>query len=166
MTTIRVFKVNEHASLPVYSTEWSACFDLSACLKPNRKVVTFDQYDNKVEFSSIGTFPLSPGVRALIPTGLIFDLDEGQSLRVKPRSGLAWKNGITVLNCEGVIDADYTEETFVMLHNTTHKTFFVEHGMRIAQGEIVKVQQVGFDEIDTRPAQKTSRVGGLGSTGL
>ena len=106
------------------------------------------------------------GDRMLIPTGLIFDLSTNTSLRIHPRSGLSSKNGINIANCEGVVDSDYVEQTFVLLINISNIPFEVSDGMRIAQAEIVSVVDVDIKEISKRPEQKTSRNGGFGSTGL
>ena len=106
------------------------------------------------------------GERMMIPTGLVFDISDDTSLRIHPRSGLSSKNGINIANCEGVVDSDYVEQTFVLLLNISDIPFEVSDGMRIAQAEIVPVYDVDIKEISTRPQQKTTRTGGFGSTGL
>ena len=103
--------------------------------------------------------------RMLVPTGLVFDLNADQSLRIHPRSGIALNNGVTVFNCEGIVDADYVQQTYVMLWNNSGEVFRISDGMRIAQGEIVKNNQVVFELSDREPEPKTDRVGGFGSTG-
>jgi dUTP pyrophosphatase len=94
-------------------------------------------------------------------------LNFGQSLRIHPRSGLAWKTGITLLNCEGVVDADYVDPTFVMLYNISDVQFKITDGDRIAQAEIITASpRMNFDVISEKPVIKTDRKGGFGSTGV
>ena len=108
---------------------------------------------------------LRPGERALVGTGLYFDIPEGYEIQVRPRSGLALKHGITVLNAPGTIDADYRGELKVMLINHGHEPFHVEVGMRIAQIVVAEVVRVEF--ILTEEALSASERGekGFGHTG-
>lgn len=107
---------------------------------------------------------LAPGARALVPTGLVFELPEGHEGQVRPRSGLALKHGITCLNTPGTIDCDYRGEVKVLLVNLGEAPFTVERGMRIAQFVVAPVVQARIEE---RPlAGATTRgAGGFGSTG-
>ena len=131
-------------SLPEYATELSAGLDVRACI--DAPVV------------------LQSGAWQLIPTGLSVALPEGTELQVRPRSGLAFKHGITVLNSPGTIDADYRGEIGVLLINHGAKPFVVENGERIAQLVLAKVERVQWSETDALP--DTSRgAGGFGSTG-
>ncbi len=108
---------------------------------------------------------LTPGERRLIPTGLAIALPAGFEAQVRPRSGLALKHGVTVLNAPGTIDADYRGEVGVVLINHGQEPFTVERGMRIAQMVVHAVHQVAWTETDTLP--ETSRgAGGYGSTGV
>ena len=131
-------------SLPTYATEQSAGMDLSAALEE--------------------AFVLEPGDRALIPTGLSIALPAGYEAQVRPRSGLALKHGVTVLNSPGTIDADYRGEIKVLLANLGQDAFTIERGMRIAQMVIARHANVSWavsEELD-----ETSRgAGGFGSTG-
>ena len=102
----------------------------------------------------------------MVETGLIFDIPIGYSIRIHPRSGLAFKKGITLLNAEGIIDSDYTDELKILLYNTSNIDFFVHQGDRIAQGELVKNLDYTIEECYTAPAKKTNRIGGFGSTGV
>ena len=100
-------------------------------------------------------------------THIVFDLDDIQSMRIHPRSGLAWKKGITLANCEGVVDADYVQQTYVMLYNLSDEIFTVSDGDRIAQGEVLETySKFVFEEVFDEPETKTSRTGGFGSTGV
>lgn len=108
---------------------------------------------------------LEPGQRALVPAGFAMALPAGYEAQVRPRSGLAVKNGITVLNAPGSIDSDYRGEVRVPLINLGDEAFTVERGMRIAQLVIAPVVQAGFDEVSD--LDETARgAGGFGSTGV
>ena len=137
----------EHAvglQLPTYATEQSAGMDLTAALE---------------EAIEIG-----PGERMLIPTGLTIELPEGYEAQVRPRSGLALKHGVTVLNSPGTVDADYRGEIGVILANLGQQEFTVERGMRIAQMVIAKHATVEW-EIADELSETERGSGGFGSTG-
>ncbi|MCI5605844.1 MAG: dUTP diphosphatase, partial [Spirochaetia bacterium] len=105
------------------------------------------------------------GKTAMIPTGLFFEIPEGYEVQVRPRSGLAAKNGITVLNTPGTIDSDYRGEIKVILINLGNKDFVVNDKERIAQMVIAPVIQAGFEITDS--LSETERgTGGFGSTGV
>ena len=162
-----VWKLWQEAHLPEYGSEWAACFDLKASLRDEDEITVYTKTNVKDKRKSYNkSIPLCSGERMLVPTGLIFDLDEGTSLRIHPRSGLSLKNGIVVANCEGIVDADYVHQTYVMLHNISTETFEVCDGMRIAQAELVTIFQPKIVESDMEPEEKTSRSGGFGSTGI
>ena len=137
----------EHAvglQLPTYATEQSAGMDLTAALE---------------EAIEIGS-----GERMLIPTGLSIALPDGYEAQVRPRSGLALKHGVTVLNSPGTIDADYRGEIGVILANMGQEPFTVERGMRIAQMVIARHAKVEWEVADA--LEETTRgSGGFGSTG-
>jgi len=108
---------------------------------------------------------LAPGARALVPTGLILELAKGTEAQVRPRSGLALKHGVTVLNSPGTIDSDYRGELMVLLVNLGSDDFEIERGSRIAQLVIAPVMQARLKEKTT--AKQTRRgAGGFGSTGV
>ena len=107
---------------------------------------------------------LGPLERALIPTGLYIALPEGTEAQVRPRSGLAAKHGISVLNSPGTIDADYRGEVKVILVNLSNEPFVVNPGERIAQMVVARYEKVEWDEVDV--LDETDRgEGGFGSTG-
>lgn len=165
--TLSVYRMNENAILPTYGSEGAACFDLYACLPEGEKVTTYSYSNEKFKKLVVtNSITIYEKERVLVPTGLIFDLKPAQSLRIHPRSGLALKNGIVVTNCEGVVDADYVDPTYVMLSNISSGPFEITHGMRIAQAEIMTAYQPMIEETPNKPVQKTNRTGGLGSTGL
>lgn len=150
---IGAYKIAPDAMLPTYGTEQSACFDVYAC------IVSRD------DSRWLGSVEVESGGIVKVPTGLIFDIPEGYSVRLHPRSGLSLKKGLVLANCEGVIDSDYVEETFVLIRNVSSESQYIEHGDRVCQGELVKNESVQFIELDERPSQKTDRDGGFGSTG-
>lgn len=131
-------------NLPAYETISSAGMDVRAALKE--------------------TVTLQPLERKLIPTGLYLEIPHGYEVQVRPRSGLAYKNGVTVLNAPGTIDADYRGEVGVLLVNLSNEPFTIASGDRIAQLVVAKVEQ-----IEWKPTSKLSDTergeGGFGSTG-
>jgi dUTP pyrophosphatase len=134
-----------HQPLPAYATAQSAGMDLRANLD-----------------ESIVLHPLE---HRLIPTGLFISLPEGYEAQVRPRSGLAFKHGITVLNAPGTIDADYRGEIGVLLVNLSNTDFVVNDGERIAQMVIARHEQGNFIEVDQ--LDETERgAGGYGHTGV
>lgn len=136
----------EGLDLPAYETAGAAGMDLRAAVSADQKI----------------TIP--PGGRALVPTGFIFEIPAGYEGQVRPRSGLAFKHGITCLNTPGTIDSDYRGEVKVLLVNLGQEDFTIERGMRIAQMVIAPVVQVTVREADG--ASATARgAGGFGSTG-
>lgn len=134
-----------HQPLPQYATEQSAGMDLRANL------------DASVE--------LKPMERKLIPTGLHISLPKGYEAQVRPRSGLALKKGITVLNTPGTIDADYRGEIGVVLINLSQETFIVEDGERIAQMVIARHEQGAFIPVEVLDETERGE-GGYGHTGV
>lgn len=134
-----------HQPLPQYATEQSAGMDLRANL------------DAPVE--------LKPMERKLIPTGLHISLPKGYEAQVRPRSGLALKKGITVLNTPGTIDADYRGEIGVVLINLSQETFIVEDGERIAQMVIARHEQGAFIPVEVLDETERGE-GGYGHTGV
>lgn len=170
---LKIYRINPDATLPIFGTTQSACFDISACFIGNNltKIKAHTPMNDAVgldccSFSGAALQLQIPSqFRVLIPTGLIFDIPEGYSVRIHPRSGLSFKQGLTIANAEGVIDSDYTQECFVMVKNESMDRIFISHGDRIAQGELVKSLDYYIEECYTTPSQKTDRNGGFGSTG-
>lgn len=108
---------------------------------------------------------VGPGERVQIPTGLIFELPTGWEGQVRPRSGLAWRHGVTMLNTPGTIDSDYRGEIKVILINLGREDFIVQRGDRIAQLVVAPVSQVALVEVED--LESTARgEGGFGSTGV
>ena len=130
--------------LPSYETDHSAGMDLAAAVDSD--------------------LVLRPGERRLIPTGICIALPEGFEAQVRPRSGLALRNGITVLNSPGTIDADYRGEVGVILANLGEDDFTVSRGMRIAQMVVAPVSRVAWHAVEDLPESERGS-GGFGSTG-
>jgi dUTP pyrophosphatase len=168
---LKVYKVEPDAQIPNYQTRKAACFDLAAYIPENSKVIIWSGKFSK-EFPTdhdgeTGKTYISicPNERAMIRTGLIFDIPEGYTLRLHPRSGMALKYGLVLANCEGVIDEDYVNETQLIILNTSDDVMKIYHGDRLAQGELIRYEQVSIEETWEKPTQKSNRVGGFGSTG-
>ncbi len=135
---------NEDLDLPKQMTEDAAGADLRAAIT---EPVT-----------------LKPLERAIIPSGLIFDIPKGYEVQVRPRSGLAAKYGITVLNTPGTVDSDYRGEVGIILVNLSSEDFTIERGERVAQAVVAQVTHVTYDETDE--VSETDRgAGGFGHTG-
>ena len=143
---MKVKVVNKsHHALPAYATPLSAGLDLRANI------------DEPIVLESLH--------RALVPTGLFIALPEGYEAQVRPRSGLAAKKGITVLNSPGTIDADYRGEVKVILVNLSQEPFVIEDGERIAQMVVARHEQVQWEPVED--LDDTDRgAGGFGSTGV
>ena len=131
-------------ALPAYATEHSAGMDLLAAIS-----------DAKT---------LKPGERALIPTGLSIALPDGFEAQIRPRSGLALKHGIALVNAPGTIDADYRGEIGIILINHGQEPFTIDRGMRIAQMVIAPYSRAQFSEVLELPTSSRG-AGGFGSTG-
>ena len=133
--------------LPAYETTGAAGMDLRAAV------------------ADAEPLRLSPGQRALVPTGFIFEVPVGYEAQIRPRSGLAFKNGITCLNTPGTIDSDYRGEVKVLLINHGSEEFLITRGLRMAQMVIAPVTQVRV--VETTEIGTTPRgTGGFGSTGV
>jgi dUTP pyrophosphatase len=142
--SMEIINKSKH-ELPKYETSLSAGMDLRANL------------DNSLTLKPLG--------RALIPTGLFISLREGYEAQIRPRSGLAYKRGVTVLNSPGTIDADYRGEIGVLLVNLSNENFTIKNGERIAQMVVSKYEQADWEEVQTLTETKRG-AGGFGSTGF
>jgi dUTP pyrophosphatase len=143
MLDVKIINESKH-SLPAYQTEHAAGLDLQANLEES--------------------IILAPGERKLISTGLKIELPIGYEAQIRPRSGLAFKHGITVLNSPGTIDADYRGELKVLLINLGNEAFEIKDGERIAQMVISKHEQIKW-QISTELSETNRGEGGYGSTG-
>ncbi|PHR92951.1 MAG: dUTP diphosphatase [Robiginitomaculum sp.] len=149
MLTIELKKLDnfEDLALPAYETDLAAGVDMRAAIEADAPLV------------------LAPGSRALLPTGLAMALPAGYEAQIRPRSGLAYKHGISVVNAPGTIDADYRGEVKILLINHGTEPFTIHRGDRIAQMVIAPVTQANFEVVTT--LSETARgSGGYGSTGV
>ena len=148
MPTLRVYKMRASAVIPRYKTSGAAGMDLAACLD--------------------APMILSPGETARVPTGLRIALPAGHEGQVRPRSGLAARHGVTVLNAPGTIDEDYRGEVQVLLVNHGAESFTIESGDRIAQLVVAPVVQVEIEVLNDEAALGGTERGhgGFGSTGV
>ena len=166
---LRFYKLFSGVKDPKRATEGSACFDLYSFLPDNSTVSgyinQFDELEIKNRLVQNERVQVNPNERVLIPTGIIFDIPKGYSVRLYPRSGLALKSGLTLANNVGIIDSDYVEPVFAMIMNISGFTNYVKHNERICQGELFKDQPCILEEISEQPERKTDRDGGFGSTG-
>ena len=170
---------------PVFSTEESACFDIHCFLNEEGRIwkglpepaVTVYTMDNKKQErkcymrenedgDSVLCFDFDPGERALIPTGLIFNIPSNHSVRIHARSSVSLKKGLIIPNGEGIIDSDYYHQTYVMLYNGSADKVIVNHGDRLCQGEMIETYNYILEETNKLPKKRTNRSGGFGSTGV
>jgi dUTP pyrophosphatase len=145
-TTIEIQMLPHARGIPAYATEHSAGMDLIAAI--------------------IGDIVLAPMERVLIPTGFIMALPEGYEAQIRPRSGLSYKHGITVLNTPGTIDADYRGEIKVLLINLGQEPFTITAGMRIAQMVIAPYIKASLQQADIVVTDTVRGEKGFGSTGV
>jgi len=156
--------IREGAVLPQYGTERSACADIRANIYSS-SVQRAPLTPGVMPDVPLTTILVYPGERVLVPTGLIFDIPTGYSLRVHPRSGLSFKLGMTVVCGEGVIDEDYQHELFVPIINLSDVPVAINNGDRIAQIELVKDERCSFGFVESLSEKDSSRDGGFGHTG-
>jgi len=166
--TLKFFKTHPDVPSPAYGTDQAACFDLAYCAA-GKEYVTAWRHGVKHEFylNDGKDLVLLPGYIYMLPTGLIFDVPEGFSLRVHPRSSTGLKYGLIQPNSEGVIDADYTQESFLLFTAVVDvgMTVRIPHLTRLAQAELVPMVRPLLIDTNIAPSQKGNRVGGFGSTG-
>ena len=144
MTKILIKRLSKKISLPKYETAGSSGMDLAANIA--------------------GNISIDPGKTAIIPTGLALSIPKGFEVQIRPRSGLAAKKKISVLNTPGTIDSDYRGEIKVILINQGQETFKVEKGLRIAQMVVCPVVQAQIKEVEDLSETERGK-GGFGSTG-
>ena len=144
MTKILIRRLSEEVLLPKYETSGSSGMDVAAFIEKD--------------------VAIKPGEKALIPSGFSVSIPEGFEIQIRPRSGLAVKKGISVLNTPGTIDADYRGEIKILLINLSKETFIVENGTRIAQMVVCPVVQAKLKEVEEL-SETIRGSGGFGSTG-
>ena len=145
MTEILIKRLSKEVILPKYETDGSSGLDLAACIDKNIEI--------------------KPGKSEIIPTGLAVAIPKNFEIQIRPRSGLAAKKQISVLNTPGTIDADYRGELKIILINLSDKSFIVEKGLRIAQMVLCPVVKAKLKEVDSLDVTERG-LGGFGSTGV
>ena len=159
-------RVSSTAKMPTKGSTHAACFDLYADLE-SRTVTKRTEVNEEAKVHTIleGDYiTLQPKERVLIPTGWKMQCPEGMSIDFLPRSGTAWKVGLTVVNTPGVIDHDYQNECFVAVINHSGENININHGDRIAQMRLVPVLDTELVEAEL-PEVNSNRTGGFGSSG-
>jgi dUTP pyrophosphatase len=140
---VKIKRLNEQAVIPKYQSKGAAGFDIHA----------------------VGNHKIDQGERALIPTGLSFEISPHYEIQLRPRSGLAWRNGVSLTNAPATIDSDFRGEVKVVIENRGDGVFIVEPGDRIAQAVIAPVEQAHFQVVDTLSETQRGE-GGFGSSGV
>lgn len=155
-------------SLPQYETSKSAGMDIRADfsrVNPQNPIKIYG--DGEIIYAGENhpktLLRIEPGSRALVPTGIFTAIPEGYEIQIRPRSGLAIKKGLNVINCVGTIDADYRNEWGVPVVNQGFETVWIEDGERICQAILNKVERIEWNEVTS--LDETDRKGGFGSTG-
>jgi dUTP pyrophosphatase len=146
---LEILKMDERVETPFYATKASAGFDLKAFIPEQGEII------------------LKVGSRDKIPTGLKMVIPQGFEVQIRPRSGLAFKHGISLTNTPGTIDSDYRGELQILIINHGDEDFVIKHGERVAQAVIAPVWQANFKEISELPDESDNDrgSGGFGSTG-
>ena len=144
MTKILIKKISKKAKIPKYETDGASGLDISACLE---KII------------------IKPGEKYLVPTGIAVAIEKNYEIQIRPRSGLAAKNSISVLNSPGTIDSDYRGEIKVILINLGNNNFEITHGLRIAQMVLCPVIKANIEEVQDLDTTDRGK-GGFGSTGV
>lgn len=166
MSKLYVEQISVDAKLPVKTTTDAACYDLHAYLSGRTvKYWAFDENECLIHRFFSSAWVLSPGERALIPTGLKMCCDPGYRIAIYPRSGLAVKQGLSLINCVGIIDADYRDEVMIAVVNHSNCEIIINHGDRLAQLAIEPVLNIDM-QVGTLPDTDSNRDGGFGSSGV
>lgn len=162
-----IYKTHPDVPDVSYGTNGSACFDLRFSPNGKNSYTVYDSNNGKKsrEFSS-GKLVITPGDTVMVPTGLIFSIPTGYSVRVYNRSSVPLKRHLFLVNAVGVIDEDYTDECMILLYNAGTQNQTIEPGDRIAQAELVPVNRPSLLYLADPPVKVGNRNGGYGSTGV
>lgn len=180
---LQVYKVSENASLPSFASSFSDCFDIRACFDGREVKIRNSNtlYVSTVSPKKDDSIWMYPDDCVMCPTGLIFIMNQNNAMHIYNRSSLVWKYNISVANAPGIIDADYTDELFILLKNNSDIRFTITHDMRIAQAKLVHciTSSINIEEINKNEYEEAKnniiklsegignvRTGGIGSTGL
>lgn len=185
---LEYYKIYKDAQDLEFGTQGSACFDVGAYLKLGidekthtyrpETVKGYDKDNKKIERPIIldvnglyseeeknGYIYIKPKDRLLIPSGIILGIPDGYSVRTHPRSSTGYKIGLHQPHDQGIIDADYYHQLFLLFYNMTEVEIIIKHNQKIVQSEMIKKPLYDIKETKIQPSQKTDRSGGFGSTG-
>lgn len=173
MIPLPYFKVDETVIDPVRKTSGSACFDLAVSLRQGFLLKSFRNWGDKIEEEPIvicshhleNGLSIFPDTTYLVPTGVVFDIPEGYHVQIHLRSSTGLKKHLCIPSHIGIIDSDYVEEVHVPLHVLSDSHVRVKNGDFLAQAMLVKNIEEQLQVLKKKPTQKTTRVGGFGSTG-
>jgi len=158
---VKFKKLHEAAIIPEYKSSGAAGFDFCAVVEDQSKVI---KHKSSIEVTN-SAFLIPPMGQRIVKTGLSVEIPKGYELQVRPRSGLAFNDSITITNSPGIIDSDYRGEIMIILFNLGENPFIIKTGDRIAQGVVSAIPNVEIEEVaalsDTERGQ-----GGFGSTGI
>ena len=166
---LKYIKLYPDVKVPAYGSLEAACFDIHAYL-PEHLGVEIRMSSGITRIHTVSKenpfdLRIQPGEVAKIPTGLIFRPEPNFSVRLHSRSGMAFKFGLVLANGEGIVDSDYNEQVFVLIHNSCGTSRAIRNGDRIAQGELVRDLRTELKETTNREFRVGNRRGGFGSTG-
>lgn len=174
MIELQYFKVDNTVADPIRKTPGSACFDLPISLRKGFKLKTFHGRKAKIEelINELSEEDVANGITLLpertylIPTGIVFDIPEGYHIQIHIRSSTGVKKHLGSSCIVGIIDSDYVEEVHVPLHVITEAWVHVKNGDYLAQAMLIKNVEENLKAVNEKPAAKTNRIGGFGSTDL
>lgn len=165
--TLGFYKLHPEVTLPKIATAGSACFDVEYHPGYHDTIKIFNTKDkatiDRPLFQKGGIY-IRPMERALLPTGLKAEIPFGYHVKAYPRSSVAVKRGLPIINCTGIIDSDYVDEWFIPVINLNNHEVYLEPHERLIQVELVKNTELVIEELDYAP-EYTTRFGGFGSTG-
>ena len=166
-----VYEMNSEAKAPVPATEYSACAGVRAYFSGVDSVKVYNSANRESDVGvrenyGVRSIILQAGSRAMVPTGLIFDIPIGFKLAVYPRSGASLKTGMNLANGVAVIDYDYTDQLYLLLANTSQLRVEIMHDDRVAQIGLERVYPFAVHKLSAPPDAKSGRIGGMGSTGV
>ena len=165
MSQIFLERMSAGATEPVRASTYAACYDLYADVKC-RSVKKRTASNKEVQIDTASEdLVLYANERALVPTGWAMQCPADMSIDFLPRSGLGWKDGISIINTPGVVDPDYPCECFVVLVNHSNEPYTIKHGDRVAQMRLMPIIQADLTQVDTLPPIDSNRIGGFGSSG-
>lgn len=165
LLNLGIYTLSPTVKIPFYATEQSACFDIYSNFYGIDKIKYYDRF-NLERYADVVdcTVSIEPRARAMIPTNMIFDINDGCKVLIYPRSGLSLKSGLMLANCVGVIDSDYIDPVYILLFNASDSVVSIGEE-RVAQGEVIPSYRSSIDLIYSNINIKSSRKGGFGHTG-